>query len=96
MGRGARSRRYHLLLQALIPEFARRNRVIRYDFIGHGRTTLTGELTIESLTDDLSDVITEVTGESPIIVVHSMGTLFAQRLAATGQVQQPAGLGLRP
>jgi 3-oxoadipate enol-lactonase len=69
--------------EALIPELARRHRVIRYDFNGHGRTRLAGKLTIESLTDELADVVTEIAGEPSIIVAHSMGTLFAQRLAAT-------------
>lgn len=68
----------------LVTELSADFRFIRYDFNGHGRSPLAGELSIESLADDLADVIrTQTTSGKAHIVGHSLGTLVVQQLAAT-------------
>jgi pimeloyl-ACP methyl ester carboxylesterase len=57
-------------------------RVVRYDFDGHGRSPLTGPVSVTELAEDLAAVI-EQTGGPAHVLGHSMGTLVVQQLAAT-------------
>jgi 3-oxoadipate enol-lactonase len=58
------------------------HRVIRYDFNGHGRSPLTGSVSIASLADDLGAVMDELGVESADIIGHSAGTIVVQEFAA--------------
>ena len=70
--------------EPLVASLAERFRVTRYDFSGHGRSPLAGELTLESLTAELGLVIESQTVSGRAHVVgHSMGTLIVQQLAST-------------
>lgn len=82
--------------EPLVASLAERFRVTRYDFSGHGRSPLAGELTLESLTAELALVIESQTASGRAhIVGHSMGTLIVQQLASTrpGLVQEVVLLG---
>lgn len=68
----------------LVADLAGDFRFIRYDFNGHGRSPLSGELSIDSLTEELAEVIkTQTTSGKAHVIGHSMGTLVVQHLAAT-------------
>lgn len=69
--------------EPLVASLAERFRVIRYDFCGHGRSPLAGEVSLESLAAELALVIESqtVSGRAHLIG-HSMGTLVVQHLAA--------------
>lgn len=68
----------------LVTDLAGDFRFIRYDFNGHGRSPLSGELSIDSLAEELAEVIrTQTTSGKAHVVGHSMGTLIVQQLAAT-------------
>jgi 3-oxoadipate enol-lactonase len=70
--------------EPLVAPLAERFRVTRYDFNGHGRSPLAGELTLESLTAELAQVIESQTASGRAhLVGHSMGTLIVQQLAST-------------
>lgn len=59
-------------------------RVTRYDFNGHGRTPLAGEVSLDTLVEELAAVIEQRTaGGRAHVIGHSMGTLIVQQLAAT-------------
>ncbi|MCX2750007.1 alpha/beta fold hydrolase [Arthrobacter sp. MI7-26] len=70
--------------EPLVASLAERFRVTRYDFSGHGRSPLAGELTLESLTAELALIVESqtVSGRAHL-VGHSMGTLMVQQLAST-------------
>jgi len=68
----------------LVTDLAGGFRFTRYDFNGHGRSPLSGELSIETLAEELAEVIkTQTTSGTAHVVGHSMGTLIVQQLAAT-------------
>lgn len=68
----------------LVTDLAAEFRFIRYDFNGHGRSPLAGELSLETLTEELADVIrTQTLSGKAHLIGHSMGTLIVQQLAAT-------------
>lgn len=68
----------------LVTDLAEDFRFIRYDFNGHGRSPLSGEVSIDSLTQDLAEVIkTQTTSGKAHVVGHSLGTLVVQQLAVT-------------
>lgn len=68
----------------LVTELAADFRFIRYDFNGHGRSPLAGELSLETLAEDLAEVIkTQTISGKAHVIGHSMGTLVVQQLAAT-------------
>ncbi|WP_427005421.1 alpha/beta fold hydrolase [Pseudarthrobacter sp. H2] len=70
--------------EPLVASLAERFRVTRYDFNGHGRSPLAGELTLESLAAELAQVIESRTASGRAhLVAHSMGTLIVQQLAST-------------
>lgn len=70
--------------EPLVASLAERFRVTRYDFAGHGRSPRNGELSLESLTAELAQVIeSQTTSGRAHLVAHSMGTLIAQQLAST-------------
>lgn len=59
-------------------------RFIRYDFNGHGRSPLSAQVSIETLTEELAQVIETQTFDGKAHVIgHSMGALVVQHLAAT-------------
>jgi 3-oxoadipate enol-lactonase len=68
--------------EPLVPALSERFRLVRYDFDGHGRSPLTGPLSMPALAEDLAAVIASV-GAPAHVIAHSMGTLVAQQLAAT-------------
>lgn len=79
-GLGGATPFYDPLINDLADDF----RFIRYDFNGHGRTPLSGELSIDSLTEELAEVIqTQTASGKAHVIGHSMGTLVVQQLAAT-------------
>ena len=68
----------------LVNDLATDFRFTRYDFNGHGRTPLSGELSIDTLTEELAEVIqTQTSAGKAHVIGHSMGTLVVQQLAAT-------------
>lgn len=68
----------------LVNDLATDFRFTRYDFNGHGRTPLSGEVSIDTLTEELAEVIrTQTTSGKAHVIGHSMGTLVVQQLAAT-------------
>lgn len=68
----------------LVTDLAGDFRFIRYDFNGHGRSPLAGELSLDTLTEELADVIsTQTLSGRAHVIGHSMGTLIVQQLAAT-------------
>jgi 3-oxoadipate enol-lactonase len=70
--------------EPLVASLAERFRVTRYDFNGHGRSPLAGELTLESLTAELALIIESQTASGRAhLVGHSLGTLIVQQLAST-------------
>ena len=69
--------------EPLVPALAAHFRVVRFDLDGHGRSPLTGPISVRALARDLSAIIATVAGGSAHIVGHSLGTLVAQELAAT-------------
>ena len=69
--------------EPLVPALAEHFRVVRFDLDGHGRSPLTGPLSVKTLARDLSALIATLPGDAAHVVSHSLGTLVAQELAAT-------------
>ncbi|QGU08803.1 3-oxoadipate enol-lactonase 2 (plasmid) [Corynebacterium occultum] len=68
----------------IVTELSQQFRFLRYDFNGHGRSPLTGEISIDSLAQELAEVIrTQTTSGKAHVIGHSMGTLIVQQLATT-------------
>jgi 3-oxoadipate enol-lactonase len=61
---------------------AEKHRVVRYDLDGHGRSPLTGPVTVPELAADLAALIADL-GAPVAVVGHSMGTMVVAHLAAT-------------
>ncbi|QTG80296.1 alpha/beta fold hydrolase [Arthrobacter crystallopoietes] len=79
-GLGGNTSFYEPLAAALNADY----RVTRYDFNGHGRSPLAGEVSLEALAEELAAVIElQTAGRRAHVVGHSMGTLVVQQLAAT-------------
>jgi 3-oxoadipate enol-lactonase len=78
-GLGGTTSFYEPLMPALTREF----RVLRYDFDGHGRSPLTGPVTVPEMAADLGRLVSDLVGSPARIVAHSMGTLITQHLAAS-------------
>ena len=57
--------------------------MVRVDLDGHGRSPLTGPVSIDQLTKDLGALVATLPGGMAHVVAHSLGTLVAQQLAAT-------------
>ena len=69
---------------ALLPHFAGRFRLVRYDKRGHGLSDLGGDpFSIALLADDLAALLDGLGVERAVVVGLSIGGLIAQRLAAT-------------
>lgn len=66
-------------------------RAIAIDLRGHGRSSSNGNLTIESMAQDVHDIVNELDIERFILVGHSMGGSVAVAYAGT-YPQQVAGL----
>jgi 3-oxoadipate enol-lactonase len=68
----------------LLPAFAERFQVVRYDKRGHGLTDLTpGPYTIARLADDLAGLLDHLRLSQAIVVGLSIGGMIAQQLVAT-------------
>jgi pimeloyl-ACP methyl ester carboxylesterase len=77
-GLGGTTTYYEPLVPSLEGEF----RLVRFDFDGHGRSPLTGPVTVPGLARDLGALIATLPGGTAHVVAHSLGTLVAQQLAA--------------
>jgi pimeloyl-ACP methyl ester carboxylesterase len=69
--------------EPLVPSLEGGFRLVRYDFDGHGRSPLTGPITVPDLARDLGALIATLPDGRAHVVAHSLGTLVAQQLAAT-------------
>jgi 3-oxoadipate enol-lactonase len=78
-GLGTTSMIYQPLVEALGAGY----RTIRFDLEGHGRSPLTGIPTIQTWADDLRALLEEERIERATVIGHSMGSIVAQRFAAT-------------
>lgn len=79
-GLGGATSFYDPVVNDLSPDF----RFIRYDFNGHGRSPLDGQVSINSLAEELAEVIkTQTKSGKAHVIGHSMGTLVVQHLAST-------------
>lgn len=68
----------------VVTELSQHFRFIRYDFNGHGRSPLSDQVSVETLAEELAQVIeTQTTAGKAHVVGHSLGTLVVQHLAAT-------------
>lgn len=90
-GLGGTSNFYQVQADAL----AGRNRVIRVDSAGAGRSAVRDGISVTSHADDLAAVLDELGVESATVVGHSMGTLVVRELARRhpGKVSALALLG---
>jgi pimeloyl-ACP methyl ester carboxylesterase len=69
--------------EPLVPALTEHFRVVRYDFDGHGRSPLTGPISLPELAEDLAALIESIGAGRAHVVGHSMGTLVVQQLAVT-------------
>ena len=69
--------------EPIVPVLAEHFRVVRVDFDGHGRSPLTGPISVEQIAKDVGALIATLPGGKAHVVAHSLGTLIAQQLAAT-------------
>ena len=66
-----------------VPVLGQRYRIVRYDVRGHGRTPYHGEpISIESLANDLLDLMDHLQIEEAAVVGLSMGGMIAQAFAS--------------
>ena len=56
--------------------------MIRFDFDGHGRSPLTGPVSIGALADDVGAVLDHVGVDTAHVIGHSAGTIVAQDFAS--------------
>jgi 3-oxoadipate enol-lactonase len=59
------------------------HKVIRFDWNGHGRSPLTGDVSIAGLADDVAAVLDAEGIDTAAVVAHSAGTIAAQQFAAS-------------
>lgn len=78
-GLGTTSMIYQPLVEALGGGY----RTIRFDLEGHGRSPLAGIPTIQTWADDLGALLEKKGIERATVIGHSMGSIVAQRFAAT-------------
>ena len=67
---------------AVSTRLASSNQVTAFDLEGHGRSPLSGDLSIPGWAEDLGAVLDHLGASSASIVSHSMGTVIAQEFAA--------------
>lgn len=68
--------------QPLVPELAKKNRVICVDLLGHGRTECVGYVhTMEEMAEAVRMVLKEIQVSEAIFIGHSMGGYVALALA---------------
>ncbi len=68
---------------AVTSRLANDHRVVAFDLNGHGRSPLTGAVSIESFADDLGAVLDHVGADSASVIGHSMGSAVVQTFAAS-------------
>jgi pimeloyl-ACP methyl ester carboxylesterase len=78
-GLGGTSMIYQPLVEALGDSY----RTVRFDLEGHGRSSLQGTPTVSTWADDLLALLDAKGIERATIVGHSLGSIVAQRFAAT-------------
>ena len=77
----------------LLEDLNRRGRVLAYDHVGHGRSTIPERYRRRMLDDDLDAVIGWAGDPRPILLGHSLGATIAL-VAAHRRVPKPRGLVL--
>jgi pimeloyl-ACP methyl ester carboxylesterase len=72
-----------MIYQPLVEALGTRYRTIRFDLEGHGRSPLAAIPTIQTWADDLGALLETKRIDRATVIGHSMGSIVAQRFAAT-------------
>jgi pimeloyl-ACP methyl ester carboxylesterase len=68
----------------VVPELQRHGRVITYDLVGHGNSTIPTKFRKRMHDDDIDAVVAWAGGPSPVLIGHSLGSAVAMWAAHRG------------